>query len=224
MLEVQAAQVHAGTLACRTLEGYRAGPRGGRPSIVASGSHQGGASQTVRGRLPSKWRTAGGLVFLYMMSEVLESLGVAAVIRRLIDKSVTTYTICRAAAGGAESAWSSGLTMVNAVWSFLGVFGEPHRVLLYVLGFCIILRALAPQRSQEDGTDDAEPSADSPTTPPEPLGVTAGVRGQSLLFEAQAAELTDLRVRHERLQRDIEELRRHREMDRLLRRAGDDRR
>ena len=49
--------------------------------------------------------------------------------------------------------------------------------------------------------------------------------GQSLQHrEVQAAELTDLRMKHERLQRDIEELRRHREVDRLLRRAGDERR
>ena len=159
-----------------------------------------------------------------MMSEALEPLGVVAMIRRLIDKSVTTYTTCHAAAGGAESAWRSGLAMLRAVWFSLEVFGEPHRIFLYALGFCIILRALAPQRYQGDDTDDAEPSIDSPTTPPEPLEVPAGVRGQNLLVEAQAAELAELRMKHEHLQQDIEELRRHREVDRLLRRAGDERR
>ena len=133
MLEIQAAQVHAGTLVCPTLEAYRAGPRGGRPSSVESGARPGSASQTVRGRLPSKWRAAGGLVFLYMMSEALEPLGVVAMIRRLIDKSVTPYNTCHAAAGGAESAWRSGLAMLRAVWFSLEVFGEPHRIFLYAL-------------------------------------------------------------------------------------------
>ena len=222
-LEVQAAQVHAGALARPTLEAYRAGPRVERPSFVESAACRGSAAQTMRGRWPSKWRAAGGLVLFCMMSEALESLGVFAMVRQLFDKAMTTYTLGRAGAGWAESAWSSGLAMFNAAWSFLEVFGAPHRVLLYALGFCIVLRAFAPQGHQEDDVDDAEPSVDSPTSPTEPQ-VPAGVREQNPLLEAQTAELADLKMKHEHLQQDIEELRRHREVDRLLRRAGDERR
>ena len=224
MLMGQAAQVHAGTLACPTLEDYRAGRRGWWRALVVLAACPSSVAQTMRWCLRSRWRAAGGLVFLYMVHEGLEFLGVFAMISRLYDMAVATYTSAHAVAAEAESAWSSGLAMIDAGWSFLEFFGEPRRVLMYGLGLCIILRALGDQGHEDDETSSTDSSIGLPATPPESPRVSAGVLELKPLLEAQTVAIADLRVKHEELQQGIEESRQHREADMLLRRAEDERR